>query len=206
MWVVPGLVALLAGDRSPLYRALTSSVPESVAALLGAALLFFLPGEAGKRAIDWEEAVKIDWGIVLLYGGGFAMGVLSFQTGLAEAMGRGLTSMLPIHSTLGLLIASTLVATIVSETTSNTASANMVVPVVIAIAKSAGMDPLEPALGATFGASLGFMLPVSTPCNAIVYGSGYVPLTRMIRYGILLDIVGVVVIVAMVRLLLPLLR
>ena len=68
------------------------------------------------------------------------------------------------------------------------------------------MDPLEPALGATFGSSLGFMLPVSTPCNAIVYGSGYVPLGRMIRYGLLLDVAGVVVIVAMVRLLVPILR
>jgi sodium-dependent dicarboxylate transporter 2/3/5 len=82
----------------------------------------------------------------------------------------------------------------------------MVVPVVIAIARAAGADPLEPALGATMGASLGFMLPVSTPCNAIVYGSGYVPLKSMIRYGILLDIVGVIVIVAMVRLLVPFLR
>ena len=82
----------------------------------------------------------------------------------------------------------------------------MVVPVVIAIAKASGMDALEPALGATFGASLGFMLPVSTPCNAIVYGSGYVPLARMMRYGIILDVVGVVVIVILVRLLSPLIR
>jgi sodium-dependent dicarboxylate transporter 2/3/5 len=82
----------------------------------------------------------------------------------------------------------------------------MVVPVVIAIARAQGADPLAPALGATMGASLGFMLPVSTPCNAIVYGSGYVPLARMIRYGILLDIVGAFVIVALVKLLVPLLR
>jgi sodium-dependent dicarboxylate transporter 2/3/5 len=143
---------------------------------------------------------------VLLYGGGFALGVLSFQTGLAEAVGRGLTGVLPVSGGLGLLFASTLIAALTSEATSNTASANMVVPVVIAIAKAQGADPLEPALGATMGASMGFMLPVSTPCNAIVYGSGYIPLTRMIRYGILLDVVGVVVIVALVRLLVPLLR
>ena len=95
---------------------------------------------------------------------------------------------------------------LLSETTSNTASANMVVPVVIALAKSAGADPLEPALGATMGASLGFMLPVSTPCNAIVYGSGYVPLRAMMRYGILLDVVGVVMVTVLIRLLVPLLR
>jgi sodium-dependent dicarboxylate transporter 2/3/5 len=105
-----------------------------------------------------------------------------------------------------MLIAATAVAAITSEATSNTASANMVVPVVIATAKALGLDPLEPALGATFGASLGFMLPVSTPCNAIVYGSGYIPLSRMVRYGIILDIAGVIVIVVLVRVLAPVLR
>ncbi|MDQ3650466.1 MAG: DASS family sodium-coupled anion symporter [Acidobacteriota bacterium] len=207
LWVVPGIIALAFGDRSDIYQTINRSVPEAVAAVVGAGLLFLLPGdESGARAITWEEAVKIDWGVVLLYGGGFALGVLSFQTGLAEAIGRGLTGLLPVSGGLGLLFASVLVAVIVSEATSNTASANMVVPVVIAIARAQGADPLEPALGATLGASLGFMLPVSTPCNAIVYGSGYVPLTRMIRYGILLDVVGVFVIVALVRLLIPFIR
>ena len=106
---------------------------------------------------------------------------------VAEAVGVGLTGLLPISGGLGLLAASTLVAALLSETTSNTASANMVVPVVIAIARASGADPFEPALGATMGASLGFMLPVSTPCNAIVYGSGMIPLGRMIRYGLMLE-------------------
>jgi sodium-dependent dicarboxylate transporter 2/3/5 len=206
LWVIPGLVAIAAGEGSAAYRAINSSLPEAVAALIGAGLLFILPGDPGQRAITWEEAVKIDWGVVLLYGGGFALGVLAFNTGLAEAIGRGLTALLPVSGSLGMLIAATAVAAITSEATSNTASANMVVPVVIATAKALGLDPLEPALGATFGASLGFMLPVSTPCNAIVYGSGYIPLSRMIRYGIILDIAGVIVIVVLVRVLAPVLR
>jgi sodium-dependent dicarboxylate transporter 2/3/5 len=206
LWVVPGVAALVFGDQSGVYRLLNGSYPESVAAVIGALLLFLLPGNNGQRAITWDEAVKIDWGVVLLYGGGFSLGVLSFQTGLAEAVGRGLTGLLPIQGGLGLLVASTVVAALVSEATSNTASANMVVPVVIAIAGAVDADPLEPALGATFGASLGFMLPVSTPCNAIVYGSGYIPLSRMIRYGVLLDVAGVVVIVTLVHLLVPYLR
>ena len=74
------------------------------------------------------------------------------------------------------------------------------------MAQAAGVDPLEPALGATFGCSLGFMLPVSTPCNAIVYGSDLVPLGRMIRYGALLDIAGTVVIMAVVKTLSTLVR
>jgi sodium-dependent dicarboxylate transporter 2/3/5 len=206
LWVTPGVLALAFGDTSPEYKAMTSRVPEGVAALIGACLLFFLPGSQDGKAITWREAARIDWGIVLLYGGGFALGVLSFQTGLAESMGRGLIGFLPNTGGTGLLIASTVMAVLLSETTSNTASANMIVPVVISIAVAAGVDPVEPALGATMGASLGFMLPVSTPCNAIVYGSGYIPLSKMMRYGIILDVVGVVVIVTLVKFLLPLVR
>jgi sodium-dependent dicarboxylate transporter 2/3/5 len=198
LWVIPGIVAVVGGESSELYRLLSRRLPEGVAALIGAGLLFVLPGEKG-AAITWADAAEIDWGVVLLYGGGFALGVLSFQTGLAEAMGRGLTGLLPVEGSFGLLVASVVFAALLSETTSNTASANMVVPVVIAIARASGIDPLEPALGATMGSSLGFMLPVSTPCNAIVYGSGYIPLGRMIRWGLVLDLVGVIVIVVVVR-------
>jgi sodium-dependent dicarboxylate transporter 2/3/5 len=189
-----------------MYRAFIATIPEGVAAVLGASLLFVLPGSSGARAITWREAAEIDWGIVLLYGGGFALGVLSFQTGLAEAMGRSLLAVMPSSGDTALLIGSTVIAAALSEVTSNTASANMIVPVVISVAQAAGADPLAPALGATMGASMGFMLPVSTPCNAIVYGSGRIPLTKMIRYGIVLDIVGVFVIIVFLKLMLPLVR
>jgi sodium-dependent dicarboxylate transporter 2/3/5 len=205
LWVIPGLVAVAVGEGSVAYQTLTRRLPEGVAALLGAMLLFILPGEKGP-AISWKEAVEIDWGVVLLYGGGFALGVLSFQTGLAQALGRGVTGLFPIEGSFGMLATSVIVAVLLSETTSNTASANMVVPVVISVAQAARLDPLEPALGATMAASLGFMLPVSTPCNAIVYGSGLIPLGRMIRYGFALDLAGIVVILALVSLLGPLVR
>jgi len=206
LWILPGIVALAAGENSTAYKSVTASVPEAVAALIGASLLFLLPGNQGHRAINWHQAKEIDWGVVLLYGGGFALGVLSTQTGLATAVGKTLTTWIPLDEGLVLLAASTLVAILVSEVTSNTASANIVVPVVIMVANQLNADPLEPAMGATLGASLGFMLPVSTPCNAIVYGSGYIPLGRMIRYGVLLDFAGAATIVVLVRLLLPLIR
>lgn len=206
LWVLPGAVALIQGESSSIYKSLSASLPEAGAALFGMTLLFLLPGGEGRRAINWEEAVRIDWGVVLLYGGGFALGVLSFQTELARAVGEGLTSLLPVGTGWGLLIVATLIAVLTSELTSNTASANMVVPVVIAIAAASGGDALVPALGATFAASLGFMLPVSTPCNAIVYGSGHIPLTRMIRYGVMLDIFGAVLVVFIVRFIAPLVR
>ncbi|MDI1240323.1 MAG: DASS family sodium-coupled anion symporter [bacterium] len=207
LWVFSGVVALVAGDSSPIYKTISTRMPEAVGALTGAMLLFFLPGNAkGEKAITWAEAQKIDWGVVLLYGGGFALGVLSFQTGLAESIGKNLTTLLPLSGEFGLLVASVIVAILLSETTSNTASANMVVPVVIAIAQAQGIDPFVPAIGATMASSLGFMLPVSTPCNAIVYGSGYIPLMKMVRYGILLDIVGAIVIIALVSIIAPLIR
>ena len=206
LWVAPGVVALVGGETSDAYKWCKASLPEAVPALLGAGLLFLLPGKKDERALTWDEATQIDWGVVLLYGGGFAFGVLAQDTGLAAALGKNMITLLPDAGSLGFLIAATLVATLVSEATSNTASADIVVPVVIVMAQAAGVDPLEPALGATFGCSLGFMLPVSTPCNAIVYGSGMVPLSRMIRYGALLDVAGAVVIVAVVRTLSALVR
>ncbi len=206
LWVTPGVIALGWGETSDAYKWCKSSLPEAVPALLGAGLLFLLPGKQGRPALAWSEATQIDWGVVLLYGGGFAFGMLAQETGLADILGKNMIAWLPNAGSFGFLIAATLVATLVSEATSNTASANIVVPVVITMATAAGVDPLEPALGATFGCSLGFMLPVSTPCNAIVYGSGLVPLGRMIRYGALLDVAGTIVIVAVVKLLGALVR
>jgi sodium-dependent dicarboxylate transporter 2/3/5 len=206
LWVLPGIVALVAGDDDPLYRTLTATLPEGVVALLGATLLFVLPTDRRRLefTLPWSEAVKIDWWIVFLYGGGIALGTLAFRTGLAAALGAGLAGLLGVRSELGLVALATVIATILSETTSNTASANMVVPVAIALARSAGVDPVLPGVAATMGASLGFMLPVSTPCNAIVYGSGRIPLTSMMRYGVVLDVAGVAVIIAVVGVLGPL--
>ena len=206
LWVLPGGAFLVFGGGSPQYALVREVLNEGAVALVGAALLFLLPGDRDGRAMSWDEAAKIDWGIVFLYGGGFALGALADKTGLASAIGHGLVAWVPVHTPLAILIFSTTIAVLVSETTSNTASAQIIVPVIIPLAKAAGVDPVEPAMGAIFGASLGFMLPVSTPCNAIVYGSGLIPLTRMIRYGLLLDVAGIVVTVAVIRFGLPLVR
>jgi solute carrier family 13 (sodium-dependent dicarboxylate transporter), member 2/3/5 len=206
LWIAPGLFAAVGQDDSAFAKAFQASVPESIAAMLGATLLFLLPIDWTKRrfTLTWDQAARIEWGIVLLYGGGLALGDLAFSTGLASAMGQGLTSWVPAPTTFSLTVLFTAVAIVLSETTSNTASANMIVPVAIAVAKAANLDPLAPALAATLGASMGFMMPISTPPNAIVYGSGHVPLTAMMRFGILLDVAGFVVIVALVTWVVPL--
>lgn len=203
LWMGPGIILVVLGPEHPVSRWLQARLPEGVAALIGAILLFVLPGDRratdGRwpRALGWQEA-RIDWGIVLLYGGGMALGTLAFTTGLAAEIGVAITGWLPTGPAraTALVAVGTLVAVLTSEFTSNTASANMVVPVVIALGAASGGDALPAALAATFAASLGFMMPVSTPCNAIVYGSGRVPLAAMMRAGVLLDLIGLGVVTA----------
>lgn len=205
LWVLPGVLALVGLDQSPFGLAYNRAVPESIAALVGALLLFVLPVDWRSRrfTLTWEEALRIDWGIILLYGGGLAIGELAFSTGLAEATGRAITAWLPSHGTVPLTLLFTATAIVLSEATSNTAAANMIVPVAIAVSEAAGIRPIEPVLGATLGASMGFMMPVSTPPNAIVYSSGFVPITSMMRYGIALDVAGFLIITTLVLLLGP---
>ncbi len=197
MWVVPGLAQAVLGLSHPISLRLNTLFPESIAALIGAVFLFLMPinWRARKFTMSWEEASRIDWGIVLLFGGGLAMGQLADSTGLAAALGKWVAYQFPGSGTVGLTLVFTAIAVVLSETASNTAAANVVVPTAIAVAKAAGVSPLEPGLGATLGASLGFMMPISTPPNAIVYSSGYIPIGTMMRQGIALDIVGYVIIV-----------
>lgn len=207
LWTLPGLCEALVGPDQPWVAELKTRLPESIVALLAAVLLFVLPVDlpAGRFTLTWREAERIEWGVIVLFGGGMALGTLMFQTGVAEAMGRGMAESLGVHSLWGFTALSIAMAIVLSETASNTASANMIIPVVIAIAQSAEISPLPPALGACLGASFGFMLPVSTPPNAIVYGSGLVPLERMLRAGAALDVVGLAIIWLGLRLLCPLL-
>jgi sodium-dependent dicarboxylate transporter 2/3/5 len=207
LWIAPGLFTIGGWDETAFARGYATAMPEGIAAMVGAMLLFVLPVDwrARRFTITWDQAVRIDWGIVLLYGGGLAIGGLAFSTGLADALGRGITAWLPSHSSFVLTALFTATAIVLSEATSNTASANMIVPVAIAVAQAAGVRPVEPALGATLGASMGFMMPISTAPNAIVYSSGFIPITAMMRYGIALDVVAFVLIVAAVTLAGPLL-
>lgn len=207
MWVLPGFFALLAGTGSTITKWYESHIPEGAAAIIGATLLFILPVDWRKRrfTMTWQDATKIDWGTILLFGGGLALGTLMFTTGLAEALGKWILSITHAGNTTSITAISIGLGIMVSEITSNTASANMVIPVMISLAQTAGINPLGPALGACIGASYGFMLPVSTPPNAIVYGSGMVPITRMARTGIIFDIIGFFIILLAILFYLPIL-
>jgi sodium-dependent dicarboxylate transporter 2/3/5 len=207
LWVLPGFLALFLGNESAAAKFYNSRVPEAVVAVLAALLLFLLPTDWKERkfTLTWRQAVEIDWGTLLLFGGGLSLGNLMFQTRLADALGTGILHHLGATSVWGMTLAGIYLAILVTSTTSNTAAATMLVPVLISLAKVSGVNPVPPAIGATLGCSWAFMLPVSTPPNAIVYGSGLVPITKMIRAGVLLCLFGGLLIWLFLRILLPLL-
>jgi solute carrier family 13 (sodium-dependent dicarboxylate transporter), member 2/3/5 len=200
LWLIPAVVGLVAGTDSSTYATVSDRLDEGVSAVIGASLLFILPisWKRQEPTLTWKDAAKIDWGTILLFGTGIIFGALLASTGLAETIGNGASDTLGISSTFAITVFAVVLAILISETTSNTASAAVVVPIIIPLAVAADIDPLVPAMAATFAASMGFMLPVSTPQNAIVYGTGAVPMTRMIRSGVMFDVIGAIVIIALI--------
>jgi sodium-dependent dicarboxylate transporter 2/3/5 len=200
LWLLPAVASLVTSTDSDLYIFLDDRLDEGIVAVLGASLLFILPTNWKERqaTLAWSDAAKIDWGTIILFGTGIIFGALLAATGLAETIGTAASQNLNITNTVAITSFSAILAVLISETTSNTASAAVVVPIVIPLCQALGVDPFIPALAATFAASFGFMLPVSTPQNAIVYGSGTVPITRMIRTGLVFDIIGALLIIGIV--------
>lgn len=190
LWTAPAVAAGLLGRAHPLAQALDRHFPEAGVALLCGALLFAAPTRWADRrfALAWEDAQRINWGVLLLFGGGLSLGTLAEATGLARWAGEGVVRSGLASSPEGLLFASLVAALVVTEFASNTAAATLLIPVIISACRQAGLDPVPPALGAGLACTCAFVFPVSTPPNAIVFGTGRVPLTRMIRNGFLLDL------------------
>jgi sodium-dependent dicarboxylate transporter 2/3/5 len=190
LWLAPPFIGLL----SPaLDGFLTTRFAESVVPILVAGVLCLMRREdrAEGRLIDIDDLARIDWPVIVLFGGGMCLGDLMLRSGLADAIGSSLADVVPAGNRFLLVLTFCALAIGVSETTSNTASANMVVPIVVAVAARAGADPVALGLAATVACTYGFMLPVSTPTNAMAYATGRVTQRQMIRYGFVLDLTGI---------------
>jgi sodium-dependent dicarboxylate transporter 2/3/5 len=208
LWIFPGFVSLVWGRDSILFLWLRDHFPEAVAAIIGAGLLFILPVnlKKGRFTLTFQEAVKVDWGTLLLFGGGLSLGFQMFETGLADKIGATIISLAGDSAGLPLItLLAVTFSVFLTEMTSNTASANMVIPIVIAFSKAASISPLPPVLGCAIGCSFAFMLPVATPPNAIVFGSGMIRLPQMMKFGFWLNIGGILIIWIGVSVLAPLL-
>ncbi|MGO2585898.1 MAG: SLC13 family permease [Brachybacterium tyrofermentans] len=187
-WVfVPLLWDLVLGAEPP--------ISDAGIAMVVALLLFVLPAGAarGVRLLDWEAAVKLPWGVLLLFGGGLALSAQFSSSGLTEWIGQvtELIGGLPVVLVVMVAAAGVLFLT---ELTSNTATAATFLPVATAVAVGIGIDPMLLAIPVAIAATCAFMLPVATPPNAIAYGSGYVQIPQMAKAGLWLNLIGIVLI------------
>lgn len=176
-------------------------------AVAGVLLLFVLPsGDPVKPGplLDWPSAERIPWGIALLFGAGLSMAAAMEATGVTRWLGGNLGWLGAYGPFLILLILVGLVI-FLTEVSSNTATLTAMLPVIAAVATALDMPPLTLAFAAAMAASCAFMLPIATPPNAIAYGTGLVPIGRMVRVGLWLNLIGTVVIATVVHLLGPLL-
>ncbi|MCP4144058.1 MAG: SLC13/DASS family transporter [bacterium] len=166
------------------------------------ALPLFLIGSREKpgRIMDWETAQKLPWGIVLLFGGGFALAKGFVDSGLSDWLGQQMVALGNLPVVL-LVLSVCLVMTFLTELTSNTATTQMALPVLASVAVAVNINPLLLMLPATLSASCAFMLPVATPPNAIIFGTERITIKEMARAGLLLNLAGAIVITTMVYLL-----
>lgn len=160
--------------------------------LMVGVLCFVLPIDfkKSKFLLDWHDTKFVDWGTLLLFGGGIALSDAMFKTGFASWIANSFISVLGTPSTFVLMVAIVLFVNFLTEITSNAAVTGMIVPIVISIAIQSGDNPVTLSVATAIAASLAFMLPVATPPNALVYGTGYIKMKDMIRNGFMLDIFG----------------
>jgi len=168
-------------------------VTDATIGMTGALVLFLIPVSLKKNTfvMDWHWASKMPWGVLILFGGGLAMADGFKTTKLADWIGSQV-SLLQNASILILIVAVTTLIIFLTELTSNTATAAMVMPILSAVAVGLGQNPLLLVVPAAIAASCAFMLPVATPPNAIVFGSGYVTIPQMVKSGFGLNILGII--------------
>ncbi len=189
-------------SRSFLLSKILPGLNDSIIALIAGIVLFIIPAKDGtSRLMDWESAVKLPWGIVILFGGGLSLAVGFQASGLSEWIGNQLYGAGALPLILLMLIVITLV-NFLTEITSNIATASMILPILGSIALAINIHPYALMIGATLAASCAFMLPVATPPNAVVFGSGYIKMKDMIRAGFTLNIISIIVILFFTYLLL----
>jgi sodium-dependent dicarboxylate transporter 2/3/5 len=175
---------------------LDKMVDDSTVALAAALACFVIPAGSEKRderLLDWDTAVRIPWGLLLLFGGGIALAKGFGATGLSAYVGSHMTALSSFH-TLLVIVITCLLVTFLTEVTSNTATTNILIPILGMAAVAMEKDPLLLMIPATLSASCAFMLPVATAPNAIVFGSGKVTIAQMARAGFAINVFAALVI------------
>jgi sodium-dependent dicarboxylate transporter 2/3/5 len=198
------MVALLWILRGLYWPAALGMVTDSTIAIAGALLLFLIPVNLARREflLDWKTAVTIPWDIIILFGGGFALAEGFSESGLTTWL-AGLLGVLQGTDIVLIVAAVVLLVIFLTEVTSNTATASLLLPVMAALAAAVEVHPFGLMVATVIAASFAFMLPVATPPNAIVYGSHEVGIQQMAWAGLWLNLLAVAVVTGFVCLLLP---
>jgi sodium-dependent dicarboxylate transporter 2/3/5 len=184
--VLPGWSGLIFSPQ------LADKIDDTTVVIATVLLLFFLPSTRhGERILDEKVFARLPWGLVLLFGGGFALAKGFGESGLSAYLASKIFSDLGSASPWVSIVTVCLVMTFLTEFTSNVASTQLVLPLLAALAVAQGIPPLLLMIAATFSASMAFMLPVATPPNAVAFASGRLRVSEMCRAGLLLNLVGV---------------
>lgn len=194
LWFLPGILQWVLPTAHPLREFLASRWPESIPPVVIAVLLFLIPAGPGRTALlERSDLLRIDWDTLLLFGGGLSLGTLFHRTGLLNQVVHALTG--PVVWTWGMaLLASTALGIFLTDLMSNTAYANFLIPFVITLGQTFHLPVGPLVIGKTLGTSMAFLLPVSTPPNAIVFGTGHLRLRDMVGSGIVADFLSLLLI------------
>ncbi|MGG0669953.1 DASS family sodium-coupled anion symporter [Lederbergia citrisecunda] len=192
--------------RTFLLSKFIDGLSDGVIAMVFAIILFIIPSvnKKGDHLLDWNTAVKLPWGILLLFGGGLAIAAGFVSSELSVWIGSQLSGLNGVHILVVIIIVTALVI-FLTEITSNTATASMMYPIMASLAVALGFHPYALMIAAGVAASCAFMLPVATPPNAVVFGSGYLRIPDMAKAGFALNIIGIVLVTVSIYFLLPLL-
>ena len=185
------------------FQVFVPQLDDTIIAMIAGISLFLVPSENGNdKLITWEDAVKMPWGIILLFGGGMALAAGFQASGLANWIGSSLTLLAGIQIFLLIII---LIASVnfLTEITSNLATTAMLLPILAPMALSLNIHPFVLMVSATVAASCAFMLPVATPPNAVVFGSGYLRIPDMVKTGLWINLISIVILSLMVYFVLP---
>jgi sodium-dependent dicarboxylate transporter 2/3/5 len=191
--------------RSFLLQQFIPAIDDTIIAITSGLILFVLPTKNNKeRLLNWDDTIKLPWGILLLFGGGMALALGFDSSGLAVWIGSQMTALdtVPLLILLLILIAS---VNFLTEITSNLATTAMLLPVLVSLAAAIGVHEYYLLVGATVAASCAFMLPVATPPNAVVFGSGYLEISDMVKKGVWMNIISILLLTLIVYFVLPLL-
>lgn len=197
------VLTALAWTTQPLIAKVAAGVSEAGIAIACAVVLLVVPIDGKmRRVIDWKAAERIPWGVLVLFGGGLSLAMAIQESGLAVWIGNAVTGLRGMEPLLLILLVVTVI-TLLTEFTSNTATAAAFLPIAASLASGAGISPLVLSVAAGLAASNGFMLPVGTPPNAIVFSSGKLTIPQMVRAGLLVDILFIVLITTVSYLVVP---